>query len=279
MPELKLGPYRILDEIGSGGMGVVYRAYDERLEREVALKVVPLDGHAARRDRARLFEEARAASSLAHPGIVSIFDVGEALTTIGSSDGAAEERLVGWIAMERVVGRTLEAVFQEGPVPLPRLLALLTPVADALARAHASGLVHRDVKPANVMVTADGFPKVLDFGLAQREIVSGVDRTLVKTREGMVVGTAAYMSPEQASGQAVDFRSDQFSFGAVLFEGLTGQRPFTGRNDVDVMHAILHADPPPTRLLAPARRPVCWISASPRSRATAISRRWISSST
>jgi len=227
-------------------MGVVYRAYDDRLQRDIALKVFALDGRGGRRDRARLFEEARAASSLQHPNIVAIYDVGDELTTIGTDP--PEEQHVGWIAMEVVEGKSLEAHITDGRLSVKRALELLIPVADALARAHAAGIVHRDIKPANIVVTPDGRPKILDFGLARRSTTTaGLDsdeRTLAPpTAEGLVVGTAAYMSPEQASGQRVDYRSDLFSFGSTLYETLSARRAFTGRSDVDVMHAILHDDP------------------------------------
>lgn len=251
---LQLGPYRILDEIGSGGMGVVYRAYDDRLQREIALKVFSFDG-GGRRDRARLFEEARAASALKHPNIVSIFDVGEELSTIASQDGT--ERMLGWIAMEKIEGKTLEALIGSGPIPIRRALDILIPVADALARAHAAGIIHRDIKPANIVVTDDGHATVLDFGLARRTGDStgrsGPSGATLSppTAEGMVVGTAAFMSPEQASGQKLDFRSDIFSFGATLYETLTGRRAFHGRSDIDVMHALIHTEPDPIRSLVP----------------------------
>ncbi|MEO6323278.1 MAG: LpqB family beta-propeller domain-containing protein [Thermoanaerobaculia bacterium] len=254
-PTLQLGPYRILDEIGSGGMGVVYRAFDDRLQREIAIKVFSLDGRAGRRDRARLFEEARAASALKHPNIVSIFDVGEEVSGIGGEPG--EDRLVGWIAMERVEGGTLESLVSLGALSIRKSLDIMIPVADALATAHAAGIVHRDIKPANIVVTPDGHPTVLDFGLARRTGDSVSDtgpsqQTLApRTLEGLVVGTAAFMSPEQASGERVDFRSDLFSFGVTLYETLTGRRAFTGRSDVDVMHAIIHSAPAPVRFLVP----------------------------
>lgn len=252
---LSLGPYRVLSEIGSGGMGVVYRGYDDRLQREVALKVLDLDGRAGRRDRARLFEEARAASALQHASIVAVYDVGETLSPVGDPSG--EDRLVGWIAMELVTGETLESLLARGRLTARRALELLLPVADALATAHAAGIVHRDVKPPNIVITAEGRAKVLDFGLARRAGGSSAgpnssERTLAPaTLDGMVVGTAAFMSPEQASGQKVDFRSDVFSFGATLYEAVTGRRAFTGRSDVDVMHAVLHDDPPDPRTLVP----------------------------
>lgn len=260
--DIRLGPYRVLDELGSGGMGVVYRAFDDRLQREVALKVFALDGRAARRDGARLFEEARAASSLKHPNIVSVFDVGEELSTVGTDP--IDERLVGWIAMERVEGKPLSTMLAGGRLAFRRALEILTPVADALASAHAAGIVHRDIKPANIVVTPEGRAIVLDFGLARRTDSEGPttdERTLAPpTLDGMVVGTAAYMSPEQAGGERVDFRSDLFSFGATMYETLSGQRPFEGRSDIDVMHAIIHDEPVDLRSLVPELpEPLVWI--------------------
>jgi len=259
-----LGPYRILGELGAGGMGVVYRAYDDRLQREVALKVFPLDGMGGRRDRARLFEEARAASGLQHPNIVPVFDVGEELSLFGSPDG--EKRSLGFIAMEKVDGETLEALLAaRGKLAVKRALEILVPVADALARAHSAGIVHRDVKPANIVIGADGRPRVLDFGLARRTEApsSGSNSRQVTmappTLEGLVVGTAAYMSPEQAAGAKVDARSDLFSFGATLYQAVSGRRAFLGLNDVDVMHAILHDDPPPLATLVEVPASLGWV--------------------
>src|SRR5207249_195684 len=212
----RLGPYEVLGPLGAGGMGEVYRARDERLARSVALKVLPGEISADAGRLERFEKEARAASSLNHPSIVTIYDIGLA----GS---------VSYIAMELVEGRTLRELLASGPIPLRRLLLISAQIADGLAKAHSAGIVHRDLKPENVMVTRDGFVKVLDFGLAKLvpagfESYDATDlKTVTRgTEPGTVLGTVGYMSPEQASGHPVDFRSDQFSLGAILYEMAAG---------------------------------------------------------
>ncbi|MDQ6892990.1 MAG: serine/threonine-protein kinase [Acidobacteriota bacterium] len=237
----RLGSYEIVAPLGAGGMGEVYRARDSRLGREVALKVLP-ESVASDRDRLTRFEqEARSASALNHPGIVTIYEVGK-------TDS------ISWIAMELVAGSTLRELTAGGPLPTKRVLALAAQIADALAKAHASGIVHRDLKPENVMVSKDGFVKVLDFGLAKlvetRDAVTSAE-TVNATRPGVVLGTAGYMSPEQASGRAVDFRSDQFSFGSVLYEMLTGKRAFFRNTTVETLTAIIRDEPEPIAGAAP----------------------------
>ncbi|MGH9509469.1 MAG: serine/threonine-protein kinase, partial [Terriglobales bacterium] len=218
-PGTKLGSYEVLGPLGAGGMGEVFRARDLKLGRDVALKVLPaaFSGDA---DRLRRFErEARSASALNHPHIVAIYDIGQFDST-------------SYISMELVEGRTLRDLLNSGPLPLKRTLSIAAQVADGLAKAHAAGIVHRDLKPENLMITRDGFAKILDFGLAKltpTESQAGADSATLpgsSTVAGMVVGTAGYMSPEQARGAAVDFRSDQFSFGSVLYEMVTGVRAF-----------------------------------------------------
>ena len=238
----RVGRYELGPSLGSGGMGRIYRARDTHLGRFVALKILPAD-FGASRDRLRRFEhEARAASALSHPNIVTVYEV-------GSAEGEP------YIAMELVEGRTLREVLRAGPVPTKRLLEIATGVANGLASAHDAGIVHRDVKPENVMISRDGVVKILDFGLAKRTIVSGAsaeDATItIATEPGTVLGTVRYMSPEQASGRAVDFRSDQFSFGSVLYEMAGGKPAFAQDNSVDTLSSILHAEPEPLLRLNP----------------------------
>jgi serine/threonine protein kinase/dienelactone hydrolase len=229
-----LSHYRLDGLIGRGGMGVVYRAVDTRLGRAVAIKVLPPEATTDPERHRRFLQEARAASALNHPHIVTIYEVDE-------HEGTT------FIAMELVEGAPLDAVLAKGPLPVAQGLEYAAQIASALDAAHAAGIVHRDIKPANVVITTDGRAKVLDFGLAKLLERSSSEATMssVGTRLGTIVGTAAYMSPEQAEGQRVDARSDIFSLGAVLYEMLAGQRPFKGSSDVGVMTAILRDHPPP----------------------------------
>jgi len=224
-------------------MGEVYRARDTRLGREVAIKVLPA-GVAADAERVRRFElEARAVAALNHPNIVTIYDVGKA----ESSD---------FIAMEYVVGRTLADMIDHRGMALAEALKCAVQIGDALSAAHAAGIVHRDLKPANIMVTGEGRVKVLDFGLAKLTEAEPVDTSALtrtappRTQLGAVVGTVAYMSPEQAEGRKVDVRSDVFSFGTLLYEMVTGRRPFAGDSGASMMAAILTKEPaPPSSLV------------------------------
>ncbi|MGH9648959.1 MAG: serine/threonine-protein kinase, partial [Terriglobales bacterium] len=201
----RVGPYEILSPIGAGGMGEVYRARDSRLGRDVALKVLP-DELSADRERLQRFEqEARAASALNHPAIVTIYELGQA-------DAAS------YIAMELVEGDTLRALLTAGALPLHKVIQIAAQIADGLAKAHGAGIVHRDLKPENLMVSRDGFVKILDFGLAKLTAPltgesSDASTSGPVTGTGVLLGTFGYMSPEQASGRPLDFRSDQFSLG------------------------------------------------------------------
>ena len=243
-PGSRLGPYELVSPLGAGGMGEVYRARDTRLGREVALKVLP-ESLAQDRERLSRFErEARAASALNHPNIVTIHDVGR-------------EGETAYLAMELVDGKTLRELSLSGPMPVRRILAIAAQVAEGLAKAHAAGIVHRDLKPENVMVSKDGFVKILDFGLAKlvepepggASVMPTVAET--ETRPGLVLGTVAYMSPEQASGEPLDFRSDQFSFGSILYELATGQKAFQKKTAAETMSAIIREEPEPSGKLRP----------------------------
>ena len=242
-PGTRLGSYEILSPLGAGGMGEVYRARHLKLERQVAIKVLPHD-LASDPERLHRFErEARAASALNHPSIVTIYDIDE-------HEGTR------YIAMELVEGRTLRELFAGGPLPLSRTLPLARQIAEGLAKAHAAGIVHRDLKPDNVMVTDDGRVKILDFGLAKRvpraaEVESDQTTMSRTTRQGIVLGTIPYMSPEQAAGRPVDHHSDQFSLGVVLYEMVCGQRPFQGASVATVLSAILRDVPRSPRSLRP----------------------------
>jgi Tol biopolymer transport system component/predicted Ser/Thr protein kinase len=241
-----VGHYEILEQLGEGGMGVVYKARDVLLNRTAALKFLPADGAEADDKRRRFVQEAQAASALNHPNIVTIYEVGQA-------DGR------DFIAMELVQGRPLDEVIGRKALPQGRSIAYGVQIADALAAAHSAGIVHRDLKPGNVMVADSGLVKVLDFGLAKlvtrASDASDATRTVLgdspKTAEGLILGTVSYMSPEQAEGRPVDHTSDIFSFGAVFYEMLTGRRAFHGESTVSTLAAILTAEPAPLSAEAP----------------------------
>jgi formylglycine-generating enzyme required for sulfatase activity/dienelactone hydrolase/predicted Ser/Thr protein kinase len=232
----RVSHYRLEGEIGRGGMGVVYRAVDTRLGRTVAIKMLPAEATADADRNRRFVQEARSASALNHPHIVTIHDIDE-------DDGTT------FIAMELVDGTPLDKLLAKGSLPVATALEYAVQVADALSAAHASGIVHRDIKPANIMITRDGRAKVLDFGLAKliERPPSAETMSVLATHPGLIVGTASYMSPEQAEGRPVTARSDIFSFGAVLYEMLAGRRPFAGATEVGVITAILRDQPPPLR--------------------------------
>ena len=242
----KLGAYEVLSPLGTGGMGEVYRARDTRLGREVAIKVLPADWLHDEERRRRFVREAQSASALNHPHIITIYEI--------ESDGA-----IDFIVMEYVRGMSLDALIPRKGLRLPEVLRIATAVADALAAAHAGGIIHRDLKPANVMVGESGAVKVLDFGLAKLVAADAIpdDGTVTQgvsaglSVPGAIMGTAAYMAPEQATGGKVDARSDIFSFGAMLYEMATGTRAFAGSSVADTLAAVIRDQPaPPTQIAA-----------------------------
>ena len=243
-PGTRLGSYEIIAPLGAGGMGEVYRARDARLSRDVALKVLPEEVSADRDRLARFEQEARSASALNHPNIVTIFEVGRSGET-------------SYIAMELVEGRTLRDLLAEGPLPTRRVLGISAQAAEGLAKAHAAGIVHRDLKPENLMVSKDGYVKVLDFGLSKLTAPDSGSLSAMptlaraETQPGTVLGTVAYMSPEQASGHPVDYRSDQFSLGSILYEAVAGQKTFQRNTAAETMSAIIRDDPEPLGKLRP----------------------------
>jgi eukaryotic-like serine/threonine-protein kinase len=240
----RLGPYEILSPLGAGGMGEVYRARDTRLGRDVAVKVLPEDVAGDARALVRFETEARAVAALSHPNILALFDVGK-------------EGSVSFVVTELLDGETLHEALGKGPLPLKKALDVGLQVAEGLAAAHGKGIVHRDVKPENVFLMKDGHAKLLDFGLARHEVSSREPSdtrspTLAPvTDKGVVLGTVTYMSPEQARGETVDFRSDQFSLGVVLYEILTGKRPFAGASAAESLAATIRDEPEPLTKIDP----------------------------
>ena len=246
-----LSHYRIEAKLGEGGMGLVYRAFDTHLDRPVAIKILRADATTNPERKRRFVQEAKAASALNHPNIIHIYDI--------SSSGDTD-----FIAMEFVAGKTLHELIGKYGLPLRDTLKYSIQIADALARAHSAGIVHRDLKPANIIVGEDGRVKLLDFGLAkltettvdaavdsEADTATMIAREDVQTEEGVIVGTVAYMSPEQAEGKKVDARSDIFSLGSVLYEMVTGRRPFEGANKISTLSAIVHEEPRPLAEVAP----------------------------
>jgi serine/threonine protein kinase len=238
-----LGHYQILSRLGEGGMGIVYKARDQHLDRFVAIKVLPPQLVADPDRKRRFVQEAKAASALNHPNIITIHDI-------------ARDNGRDFIVMEYVEGKTLGESIPRRGMKLEEALKVAIQMADALAKAHAEGIIHRDLKPGNIMLTEEGLVKILDFGLAKlvenplqgKEESTGTVQP--RTAEGMIVGTASYMSPEQAAGKPVDARSDIFSFGSILYEMVTGQRAFQGDSAMSTLAAILNQDPKPAREVA-----------------------------
>ena len=248
---MKLGPYEIVGPLGVGGMGEVYRATDTRLGRTVAIKVLP--GHLSQNTegRLRLEQEARTISKLAHPNVCTLHD-------IGHQDG------VDFLVLEFVEGKTLRQLMTDGTLPMRKVVDIAVQIAEGLAQAHEAGIVHRDLKPENLMVT-NGAVKILDFGLAKLELAGGelsdTNTTAVfESHPGVLMGTIQYMSPEQARGGPLDYRSDQFSFGLVLYEMATGKRAFNRSTTSEALLAIQAREPEAIGALNPeAPPPLCWV--------------------
>jgi serine/threonine protein kinase len=242
----KILHYQLLEKIGAGGMGEIYKAQDSRLNRLVAVKILSPSLSTDPERRRRFFQEAQAASALNHPNIITLYDI--------MSEGDLQ-----CIVMEYIAGKTLRELIPAGGLPAPQAIQYGTQIASALTAAHTAGIIHRDLKPSNIMVTTSGLIKVLDFGLAKWVDVglsgqSGEQQSTVEaalTREGSIIGTVSYMSPEQAEGKHVDARSDIFSFGDVLYEMVTGKRAFEGRSGISTLSSILRDDVKPIYEAAP----------------------------
>ena len=261
-PQDQISRYSVVGPLGAGGMGEVYVAKDESLDRHVALKVLP--PHLVRNEERvrRFIIEAKSASSLNHPNIVTIYEIGQDRVRVSGAGAGGDEPVsdpVHYISMELVTGETLGQKIHEEKTDLRTLLGYLAQAAEGIAKAHAAGIVHRDLKPGNIMVSKDGFAKVLDFGLAkltERQSELPPDATSAPTAapatgEGVIMGTAGYMSPEQVQGKSVDTRSDIFSMGCILYEAATRRRPFVADSDVEIMHKILRDRPTPVEEINP----------------------------
>jgi serine/threonine protein kinase len=247
-PGNRLGPYEIVSPLGAGGMGEVYRAKDTRLGREVAVKVLPQHLSSNPEIRARFEREAKTVSSLNHPNICTLFDVGRE----GDTD---------FLVMELIEGETLAARLMKGALPLADVLKVGAQIADALDRAHRAGVMHRDLKPGNVMLTKSG-AKLMDFGLARAsalgatsELTSSPTVASPITAEGTLLGTFPYMAPEQLEGQEADARADLWALGCVLYEMATGKRAFDGQSQASLIAAIMNTEPAPLGVLAPMPPP------------------------
>src|SRR5580693_5017403 len=243
MPETVIGPYQVIGPLGAGGMGEVYRALDPRVGRQVALKLLPESMANDPELRRRFEQEARLAAALNHPNVMAIYDVGL-------------DQHPPYIVAELVPGESLRAMLASGPLPPRKAVDIAAQIAAGLAAAHAAGIVHRDLKPENVIVTSEGVAKILDFGVARmaaKAVAANETATMAHTSAGSVVGTAAYMSPEQARAGDVDYRSDQFSLGLVLYEMLSGKQAFGGPSAVQVMSAIIEQDPIPIERTLPTQ--------------------------
>src|SRR6266849_1421737 len=243
-PATRLGPYEIVSSIGAGGMGEVYRARDTRLDRTVAIKVLPEHLSSNSQSRERFEREAKAISSLSHPNICPLYDVGH-------QDG------IDYLVMEYLEGETLAGRLKKGPLPTDQVLKYAIQITDALDTAHKHAVVHRDLKPGNIMLTKTG-AKLLDFGLAKvraAEPVAGMTamptQTTPLTGEGTILGTLQYMAPEQLEGADADARTDIFALGAVIYEMATGRKAFTGKSQASLISAIMSAEPPPISILQP----------------------------
>src|SRR6516162_3579418 len=248
-PGTKLGSYEILQPLGAGGMGEVYTARDTGLERTVALKILPRECSADKERLCRFKEEARSASALNHPNIITIHELGQHGST-------------HYIVMELVEGETIRALLRSGSLPMRKVLEIAVQVAEGLTKAHEAGIAHRDLKPENLMVSRDGFVKILDFGLSKlvspRQPESDLCSTSL-TLAGQIIGTVGYMAPEQAAGQPVDFRADQFSLGLVLYEMVAGKRAFQRSSAMETQAAILLEQPAAVGMHNPdAPAPLCW---------------------
>src|SRR5713226_5175731 len=248
-PGTKLGPYDIVAPLGAGGMGEVYRARDTRLDRTVAIKILPAQSSSDPVRKQRFEREAKTISNLNHPHICVLHDVGH-------QDG------IDYLVMECVEGETLAKRLEKGPLPLEQAMKCGAQMADALDKAHRSGVIHRDLKPGNIMLTATG-AKLLDFGLAKptapltsvATTTAAVTQSSPMTEQGAIVGTFQYMSPEQVEGKELDGRSDIFSLGAVLYEMVTGKRAFEGKSQLSVASAILEKEPAPISTIKPMTPP------------------------